>query len=130
MKESTKTAAEGERTVIISNSRASITQLKRAGFELVHEVEEGDTVVAWLNEPGPSQRNLTRRQLEVLQLLDRGLSNDQVAAELSVTRKTVERHILRIRRRLSAATDVQLGLKAARRIDLECTPPEQSRETT
>ena len=39
---------------------------------------------------------LTKRQREVLTLAGRGLSNGQIAAQLVVTRRTVEKHLTSI----------------------------------
>ena len=67
---------------------------------------------------GPA--GLTQREVEVLRLLARGLSNRAIAAELVVSRKTVEHHVEAVYAKLdvhsrSAATlvAVQHGLMPA-----------------
>lgn len=61
----------------------------------------------------PLQR-LTRREREVFELLIRGHSNDEIATQLLISRRTVETHRLRIGKKLSAHSIVQLQRIAAR----------------
>jgi PAS domain S-box-containing protein len=62
-------------------------------FGQVKEVEEDDS-------PLPPHPNLTPRQSEVLGLLERGHSTDQIAAELHLSVETVRNHIRGILRAL------------------------------
>jgi DNA-binding NarL/FixJ family response regulator len=55
----------------------------------------------------PIQR-LSNRELQVLQMVGRGLSTRQVAEALHLSIKTVESHRLRIKRKLELATSSQL----------------------
>jgi len=57
---------------------------------------------------------LTRREREVFELLIRGHANDEIAAGLFISRRTVETHRLRIGKKLSAHSIVQLQRIAAR----------------
>ena len=43
-------------------------------------------------QPGSKGVNLTSRETEVLQLVAEGLANKQIAAELAISIKTVEKH--------------------------------------
>jgi two-component system uhpT operon response regulator UhpA len=61
----------------------------------------------------PLQR-LTRREREVFELLIRGNSNDEVAARLFISRRTVETHRQRIMKKLSAHSLAQMQRVAAR----------------
>jgi len=45
-----------------------------------------------VGEPGPRLGKLTSREAEVLQLVAEGLANKQIAAELAISIKTVEKH--------------------------------------
>jgi non-specific serine/threonine protein kinase len=58
--------------------------------------------------PGP----LTQRQLEIAQLIARGLTNRQIAEQLVVSPHTVERHVENIldKLRLSSRTEVAVWL--------------------
>lgn len=49
-----------------------------------------------LRDEALESRGLTRRESQVLGLVDCGLTNDQIAAELSVSRRTVEKHLERV----------------------------------
>lgn len=61
----------------------------------------------------PLQR-LTRREREVFELLIRGHSNDEIATQLLISRRTVETHRLRVCKKLSAHSIPQLQRIAAR----------------
>jgi DNA-binding NarL/FixJ family response regulator len=47
-------------------------------------------------------RLLTPRQIQVLELVGRGLTNRQIASELGVTEGTVELHVTAVNHRLAA----------------------------
>jgi len=47
---------------------------------------------------------LTGRELEVLRLIARGLSNKQIGSQLSITEKTVEHHVTHIYNKIDAST--------------------------
>jgi DNA-binding NarL/FixJ family response regulator len=57
---------------------------------------------------------LTKRELEIVGGVVRGRSNDQIAAELGLARKTVEAHLTRLFARFQIATRTELALKAER----------------
>jgi DNA-binding NarL/FixJ family response regulator len=61
----------------------------------------------------PMQR-LTRREREVFELLIRGNSNDEIATQLFISRRTVETHRQRIMKKLSAHSLAQMQRVAAR----------------
>ena len=60
----------------------------------------------------PLQR-LTRREREVFELLIRGRSNDAIATELFIARRTVETHRQRVMNKLSAHSIAQMQRLAA-----------------
>ncbi len=63
--------------------------------------------------PGAESTHLTPREVEVLALIDRGLSNKEIAAQLSLSLTTVKNHVhrilekLHVRRRGAAAARVR-----------------------
>jgi DNA-binding NarL/FixJ family response regulator len=71
------------------------------------------TLEPWAPEP-PCKRKLTRRHQEILQLVAKGQSTDEVATNLSITPKTVENHLCEIYRRLTARNVVDAVLRAVR----------------
>jgi len=58
--------------------------------------------------------NLTTRELEVVRLVAKGLSNDEVAARLQLSRKTVEAYLTRLYERWNVASRTELSLRAER----------------
>jgi DNA-binding NarL/FixJ family response regulator len=56
---------------------------------------------------------LTRREIEVLQLIAQACSNAQIAAKLSITEATVKRHVTNIYAKLNAVSRVDAIRKAA-----------------
>jgi DNA-binding NarL/FixJ family response regulator len=65
--------------------------------------------------PEPVQARLTLRELEIVELLDRGLSNKEIAHALSISLPTVKNHVhsilekLGVRRRAEAAARLRAG---------------------
>jgi DNA-binding NarL/FixJ family response regulator len=74
-----------------------------------------DAVLSLLNERAdrPLQR-LTRRELEIFELLIRGHSNDEIATKLFIARRTVETHRQRIIKKLAAHSVLEMIRVAAR----------------
>lgn len=63
----------------------------------------------------PSRPALTARQLEVLRLLARGRTTDEIASQLGVSRETVRNHVRTLLRGLDAHSRLEAVLKAASR---------------
>jgi len=57
---------------------------------------------------------LSRRQMEILRLVARGMANKQVALELGITESTVKTHVSHILAKLELPSRTQLALYAAR----------------
>jgi DNA-binding NarL/FixJ family response regulator len=73
----------------------------------VEGIPRGPTKTTLANPAG-----LTARQLEVLRHLADGLSNDQIAEELYLSKKTVEHHVSAIYSKLGVTTRAR-AIKAA-----------------
>ena len=63
---------------------------------------------------GHSANRLSLRELHVLKLVARGLSNKQIAARLTISDKTVRNHMSRIFKKLSAGNRTEAVMKAMR----------------
>ena len=64
--------------------------------------------------PRAHRTDLTRRELEVLRLIAQGMSNRQIASELSVAEKTVKTHVSSVLSKLGVADRTQAALMAVR----------------
>jgi len=62
--------------------------------------------------PRAHRTDLTRRELEVLRLIAQGMSNRQIASELSVAEKTVKTHVSSVLSKLGVADRTQAALYA------------------
>jgi non-specific serine/threonine protein kinase len=74
----------------------------------------GGQVLALALETAPvdepvAQVPLTRRELEVARLVGRGLSNREVAEQLSVSRRTVETHVEHALHKLGFGSRTQIA---------------------
>jgi DNA-binding NarL/FixJ family response regulator len=86
-----RTVAAGEQLLAASVTRRLIERFSAAG----------------LPAPPPSLEALTARELEVLQLVARAMSNAEIAAELFVTEATVKTHVARMLMKLGLRDRVQ-----------------------
>ena len=70
-----------------------------------------------LNRPSslpPTEEPLTEREVEVLRLVAQGLSNDEIAARLVISERTVRTHVSNILDKLHLANRTQAALYALR----------------
>jgi DNA-binding NarL/FixJ family response regulator len=70
-------------------------------IEAVRAVARGE--VRWFVQPSPSSStapDLTSREKEILQVMARGLSNDEIAEELHLAESTIRKHATNIYRKL------------------------------
>jgi len=68
-----------------------------------------------VDQPEPDENPLTRRQIEVLALVARGLSNKLIARELDLTEGTVKLHVSGILRTLETRNRTEAVREASRR---------------
>jgi DNA-binding NarL/FixJ family response regulator len=86
--------AQGEALIAPSITKRLIEEFVRAGG-------------ATHTEPPPGVADLTSRELEVLRLIARGLSNAEIAKELFVSETTVKTHVARVLMKLHIRDRVQ-----------------------
>jgi DNA-binding NarL/FixJ family response regulator len=92
--------AEGVRTVASGDSLLAPAITRRLVEEFVRRPPPGQ------NAP-PELAELTERELEVLRLIARGLSNGEIAKELFLSEATVKTHVTRILMKLDLRDRVQ-----------------------
>jgi len=68
--------------------------------------------------PGLPDGQLTARQTQVLQLLVYGMAQKQIGLELGISRKTVETHLSRARRKFDVSNNSKLIARAVARGDV------------
>lgn len=59
-------------------------------------------------------RSLTEREIEVIKLVIEGLSNQQIADELNIARRTAQEHVSNCMSKLRARSRTQLAVRALR----------------
>jgi predicted ATPase/DNA-binding CsgD family transcriptional regulator len=64
--------------------------------------------------PGRAPAGLTRRELEVAELVARGLTNREIAQRLVIAERTVEGHVERLRAKLNVRSRTQIGASVLR----------------
>jgi DNA-binding NarL/FixJ family response regulator len=68
------------------------------------ELLGGLSLVTDIGTGSPLEADLIERQVEVLRLVSRGLSNAEIAERLVLSRRTVEHHVQDIYAKIGAAT--------------------------
>lgn len=87
----------------------SAVRAVHAGERCIHNSMIGALVNGYLCQPEDKRsRTLTKRQLEVLDLVAQGRTNQGVAEELGLSPRTVDRHLENMMRRLKMHSRVEL----------------------
>ena len=73
------------------------------------------TIRKMLAEPKPHEEKLTNRQLEILHLVEQGLTNQGIAQELGIRKRTVDFQMERIMEKLVAKNRTEACLIARNR---------------
>lgn len=96
-------------------------------LEAIREVYDGEAplhpavarrLIRELNRPAPApqtERSLTARELEIISLVGRGLSNQEIADRLVLSERTVRTHVSSILSKLHLASRTQAALYAVRK---------------
>jgi DNA-binding NarL/FixJ family response regulator len=79
-----------------------------------HVVFDSTVLQALGRETGQSGVQLPRREMQVLQLLSRGLGNKEIAEELNVSLETVKTHVERLFKHLGVTSRTDAVAKALR----------------
>lgn len=75
-------------------------------------------VIRELNQPSdlpPTEEPLTEREVETLRLIAQGLTNQEIAEQLTISERTVGKHVSNILDKLHLANRTQAALYALRR---------------
>jgi DNA-binding NarL/FixJ family response regulator len=95
-------------------------------FVIGEEVLNSDELEIWLHPESEDERSfyselgepyepLSKREMEVLAQLTRGMSNKEIAQELGISHQTVKNHVTSILRKLGVEDRTQATLYALRR---------------
>ena len=107
-----------------TNPEVAVAEARRAlhSFELLEAARGVDAATAVLRRlglkvapPRASGQALTRRELDVLQLLGEGLSNPEISERLFISRKTVEHHVGNVLAKLGLRNRAEAAAHAVRR---------------
>lgn len=90
-----------------------IAKLVLSSIQAPGKNKEHKTTSGGINyKAGKSMYGLTEREMEVLALIVNGMTNPQIAEELTITRATAKAHVHSVLQKLSTATRTQATRKA------------------
>jgi DNA-binding CsgD family transcriptional regulator len=109
--------------VLLARTLVALGRADAAERELDHARErftelgaavEAERAVARPTSPGPAPAGLSTREAEILGLVARGLSNKQIARELTLSEHTVHRHVANILAKLRLSSRAAAAAYAAK----------------
>ncbi|MEM9955453.1 MAG: response regulator transcription factor [Chloroflexota bacterium] len=74
--------------------------------------EAAQVLIKSMKQPKASDFDLTDREVEVLRLLTQGMSNQQIASKLFISRSTVKNHVSSVIAKLSVTSRTEAATKA------------------
>lgn len=90
-------------------SERLISAIRRAAQgEILFDSSQLGRIQRWQEEAGRKWDSLTKREREVLQLLNQGLENDEIAEKLFISPRTVIFHVSNIMHKLGAKTRLEV----------------------
>lgn len=98
-------AAEAEEQCIEAGADTYIE--KSAGAQEITSALRGLLSAGGAEEVAPADNKLSKRQKQLIVMLDRGLSNREIADELGISEHTVKVHLWRLFRRLGVKSRTQ-----------------------
>lgn len=104
----------------------NVREVAKGNFVIGEEVLNHDELKQWLEPKSETERSfyselgepyepLSRREMEVLAELTKGMSNKEIATELGISHQTVKNHVTSILRKLGVEDRTQATLYAFRR---------------
>ncbi|HYT51980.1 MAG TPA: AAA family ATPase [Gaiellaceae bacterium] len=103
---SDRAVAELERAADLASELGALTVL-----ELAEQALRGLGVRTWRR--GAAAKRLTEREQEIAELIAAGASNPEIAQELFLSRKTVERHVSNVLKKVGVRNRAELAAKMA-----------------
>jgi DNA-binding CsgD family transcriptional regulator len=126
--EAARTRIQIARAVSGRNSEFAIREARLAmsTFERLGARTEYDAAAAFLRALGVAGKSgprthgaLSRREAEVARLVGMGLKNDQIAAQLFISNRTVEHHVSRVLSKLGMSQRTEIAAYAVRHLSEE-----------
>ena len=107
-------ACAGAQELTAAGARATLAEVARRYGAVADTAASAASPASTASTVRP-WASLSRRELEVTDLLRDGLTNPEIAMRLFISRRTVESHVASVIRKLGAANRTQIASLAAQR---------------